>query len=246
MLSLCSGYGGDSARGARSVRSGGFGLRWGVVVRVADRVLVDAARAGDVEAFEVLVRRHQGRVYRVALRLLGSDADAQDAAQETFIRAWRGLGRFRGESAVSTWLYRIVTNRCLNVIAARRPAESLDLGLERFGAVLDPFSQSHLGFRGEHHLAVHARCQTTGVALRHPSRPRSPHPRNVQGSPKSSIDIVLSGVFMLMTLLWLGAYCLIAARAAQTLQRPRMRAALDRITGSVLIALGLRLATEHG
>jgi RNA polymerase sigma-70 factor (ECF subfamily) len=97
-----------------------------VVVRVADRVLVDAARAGDVDAFEVLLRRHEGSVYRVALRLLGSDADAQDATQETFIRAWRGLGRFRGDSAVSTWLYRIVTNRCLNVIAARRPAENLD------------------------------------------------------------------------------------------------------------------------
>ena len=121
-----------AARGLFAV--GGWALRWGVVVRVADRVLVDAARAGDVDAFEVLVRRHQGRVYRVALRLLGSDADAQDAAQETFIRAWRGLGRFRGESDVSTWLYRIVTNRCLNVIAARRSAESLDMELPSVGS----------------------------------------------------------------------------------------------------------------
>jgi RNA polymerase sigma-70 factor (ECF subfamily) len=104
-----------------------------MVVRVADRVLVDAARAGDVDAFEVLVRRHEGRVYRVALRLLGSDADAQDATQETFVRAWRGLGRFRGESAVSTWLYRIVTNRCLNVVAARRPVEGLDPELPSVG-----------------------------------------------------------------------------------------------------------------
>ena len=50
------------------------------------------------------------------------------------MRAWRGLGRFRGESAVSTWLYRIVTNRCLNVIAARRPAETLDLELPSVGS----------------------------------------------------------------------------------------------------------------
>jgi RhtB (resistance to homoserine/threonine) family protein len=57
--------------------------------------------------------------------------------------------------------------------------------------------------------------------------------------------LALGGVFVLMTLLWLGAYCVIAARAAQTLRRPRVRAALDRITGSVLIALGLRLAIEH-
>lgn len=105
----------------------GSALRSGVmVVRVADRVLVDAARAGDVEAFEVLVRRHEDRVYRVAFRLLGSDADAQDATQETFVRAWRGLGRFRGDSAVSTWLYRIVTNRCLNMIAGWRPVASVD------------------------------------------------------------------------------------------------------------------------
>jgi RNA polymerase sigma-70 factor, ECF subfamily len=112
-----------------------WALRSGVmVVRVADRVLVDAARAGDVEAFEVLVRRHEGGVYRVALRLLGSDADAQDATQETFVRAWRGVGRFRGESAVSTWLYRIVTNRCLNMIAAWRPAATLDLELLSVGS----------------------------------------------------------------------------------------------------------------
>lgn len=114
--------------------AGGWAPRWGVmVVWVADRVLVDAARAGDVDAFEVLVRRHEGRVYRVALRLLGSDADAQDATQETFVRAWRGLGRFRGESAISTWLFRIVTNRCLNVIVARRPVEGLDLDLPLVG-----------------------------------------------------------------------------------------------------------------
>jgi RNA polymerase sigma-70 factor, ECF subfamily len=105
-----------------------------MVVRVADHVLVDAARAGDVDAFAVLVRRHQSGVYRVALRLLGSDADAQDATQETFVRAWRGLGRFRGESAVLTWLYRIVTNRCLNVIAARRPVEGLALDLPSMGS----------------------------------------------------------------------------------------------------------------
>jgi RhtB (resistance to homoserine/threonine) family protein len=65
------------------------------------------------------------------------------------------------------------------------------------------------------------------------------------GRPVVLPFLSLGGVFVLMTLLWLGAYCLIAARAAQTLQRPRVRAALDRVTGSVLIALGLRLAIEH-
>ena len=57
--------------------------------------------------------------------------------------------------------------------------------------------------------------------------------------------LALGAVFVLMTVVWLGAYCLVAARAAQTLQRPRVKAALDRVTGVVLIALGLRLAAEH-
>jgi threonine/homoserine/homoserine lactone efflux protein len=57
--------------------------------------------------------------------------------------------------------------------------------------------------------------------------------------------MALGAVFVLMTLLWLCAYCMIAARAAESLRRPRVRAALDRVTGTVLIALGLRLATEH-
>ncbi len=105
-----------------------------MVLRVDDRALVDAARAGDLDAFGILVRRHQATVYRVAVRMLGSDADAQDAAQDAFVQAWRGLERFRGASSVSTWLYRIVTNRCLNVIAAQRPSESIDAELSSSAA----------------------------------------------------------------------------------------------------------------
>jgi RNA polymerase sigma-70 factor (ECF subfamily) len=108
-----------------------------VVVWVEDEVLLGAARAGDEHAFAELVRRHQARVYRVALRMLGSDADAQDAAQETFVSAWRGLPRFRGDSAAATWLYRIVTNRCLNRLASRRPESGVDAD-ELPGEARDP------------------------------------------------------------------------------------------------------------
>lgn len=66
--------------------------------------------------FEELVRRHELSVYRVALRMLGNASDAEDAAQEVFVRAWRGLASFRAESALSTWLYRIATNHCLGVL----------------------------------------------------------------------------------------------------------------------------------
>lgn len=94
--------------------------------QVEDSILVRAAQNGDVDAFEELVRRYQTSIYRVALRMLGSGADAQDAVQETFVRAWRALPRFRHDSAISTWLYRIVTRRALDRIASRRSTGTLD------------------------------------------------------------------------------------------------------------------------
>jgi RNA polymerase sigma-70 factor (ECF subfamily) len=94
--------------------------------QLEDAILVRAAQDGEVDAFEELVRRYQTPVYRVAFRMLGSRADAQDAAQETFVRAWRALPRFRRDSTISTWLYRIVTRRCLDRLAARRVTDTLD------------------------------------------------------------------------------------------------------------------------
>lgn len=85
-----------------------------------------AAERGDLEAFGDLMRRHQGAAYRLALRMTGSDADAQDVVQDAFLRAWRTLGQFRGDSAFSTWMHRIVTNLCLNLLAAR-PAATVPL-----------------------------------------------------------------------------------------------------------------------
>lgn len=75
-----------------------------------DRAAVDDARAGDAGAFEGLVLRYQARIVNYASALVHDAGAAEDVAQETFVRAWRGLGRFRGESAFKTWLYRIATN----------------------------------------------------------------------------------------------------------------------------------------
>ncbi len=71
----------------------------------------DAARAaaGDVDAFERLYRRHVARVHSLCRRMIG-DGEADDVAQEVFVRAWRKLGKFRGESAFGTWLYRLAVN----------------------------------------------------------------------------------------------------------------------------------------
>ncbi len=75
-----------------------------------DRALVAAAVAGDGDAFEALVRRHQTRIVNYAMAIVKDSAEAEDVAQETFIRAYRSLTRFRGDSSFKTWLYTIATN----------------------------------------------------------------------------------------------------------------------------------------
>ncbi len=75
-----------------------------------DRALVDEAKSGSLDAFEGLVRRYQHRVVDYVQAIVRDSGEAEDVAQETFIRAYRSLGRFRGESAFKTWLYTIATN----------------------------------------------------------------------------------------------------------------------------------------
>ena len=96
-----------------------------MVARLSDADLVSRAQAGRLDAFEELVRRHRLAVYRVALRMLGDEGDAEDATQDAFVQAWRKLAGFRADAAFSTWMYRIVTNRCLNMLRARRRTEPL-------------------------------------------------------------------------------------------------------------------------
>ncbi len=88
----------------------------------SDRELAEAARDGDKDAFGVLVRRHQRRVFRLAVHLLRNAAEAEDVTQETFVRAYRALDRFDGRSEPFTWIYRIAVNLALNAIRARRPS----------------------------------------------------------------------------------------------------------------------------
>ncbi len=85
-----------------------------------DRGLVDQARMGDTKAFEALVRRYQRWVFTLALRMVGDRAEAEDLAQEIFLKAYRGLSGFKGTSRFSTWLYSIASHHCLNSLAARR------------------------------------------------------------------------------------------------------------------------------
>lgn len=98
-----------------------------------DARLVEQAVAGDFEAFDRLVARHEQRVYRFALRFLGNIEDAEEVVQETFLSALKGLDRFRRESKFSTWLMRIATNHALKLQRKRRGGPSVPLENEETG-----------------------------------------------------------------------------------------------------------------
>jgi RNA polymerase sigma-70 factor (ECF subfamily) len=127
--------------------SAGAALGWRGADRASldDHELVRRARTGDADAFEELVRRHAGPIYRLLVRLLGDPTAAEDVTQETFIGAWRSLPRFRGEAKFSTWLFRIAVNKGNTFLSreARRRLVPLheaaghvpDLGAEPFQLV---------------------------------------------------------------------------------------------------------------
>lgn len=90
-------------------------------VRDPDTHLIERARAGDTEAVTELYRRHERRVYNLALRTLGNPWDAADVAQEAFIKAFRNLDSFKGDARFSTWLHRIVVNAAYDHLRRQRP-----------------------------------------------------------------------------------------------------------------------------
>lgn len=106
--------------------------------RSSDQVLVERVQAGDMRAFDLLVLKYQQRIFNLVSRYVREPADVLDVSQESFIKAYRALPRFRGDSAFYTWLYRIAINTAKNHLSAqsRRSAEShveID-GLEQLDA----------------------------------------------------------------------------------------------------------------
>jgi RNA polymerase sigma-70 factor (ECF subfamily) len=87
---------------------------------MSDGEIIARVRAGDSGAFADLVRRHQDRVYGMALRATGRPEDAEDLAQEVFLSAFRGLEGFKGDAQFTTWLYRIAWNRCADWLRKNR------------------------------------------------------------------------------------------------------------------------------
>jgi RNA polymerase sigma-70 factor (ECF subfamily) len=91
----------------------------------AEAQLVDGCRRGDREAQAALYRQYRVRVYNVVLRICG-EQDADELSQETFIKIFRGIARFRGESALSTWIYRLAVNAALSHVTRRPKERSLE------------------------------------------------------------------------------------------------------------------------
>lgn len=85
-----------------------------------DAVLVQRSQAGDLAAFDLLIRRHQERVYATVYHMTANNEDAADLTQETFIKAYNALQGFKGDCAFFTWIYRIAVNRTLNHLKQRR------------------------------------------------------------------------------------------------------------------------------
>lgn len=105
--------------------------------------LVEACRRGDAEAFEQLVRATQRPVYTLVLRIVGNHDDAADVAQEVYVKVWRGIRHFRGDSAFSSWLYRVATNAAVESLRKRgRLAEPVEP--ERLAAVEVPVREAPL------------------------------------------------------------------------------------------------------
>ena len=154
-----------------------------------EKQIIQDVLAGRTEAFAALVRAHQAKVLSLCLSLLRDRAEAEDAAQDVFLRAYRSLKDFRADSSFSTWIYRISYRRCLDLIKARkvRRAESLDAllagggekavetgraepeaddeTLERILSALPPEYRMVLTFREVQGLAYDEIARATGASL---------------------------------------------------------------------------------
>jgi RNA polymerase sigma-70 factor, ECF subfamily len=107
-------------------------------VEIEFRELLQRARSGDLEAFEQIILRHQASVFRTALRLLNSPEDAEDAAQEVFLRLHKHLGKFDAEREFAPWLYRVTVNVCFS---ARRRQRGEEIG-EMTSSEPDPYHRA--------------------------------------------------------------------------------------------------------
>jgi len=91
-----------------------------ILMKTKENVLIEISKKGDISAFEELIETYQNKVFNIAYSMLNNYEDANDVAQEVFIRVYKSIKNFKGESSFSTWLYRITTNVCLDELRKRK------------------------------------------------------------------------------------------------------------------------------
>lgn len=92
-----------------------------------EKMLIKKSKAGDIESFEILISSYDKKAYNIAFRMMGNEEDAKDMAQEAMLRVYRAIKGFREQSSFSTWLYRIVTNVCLDELRRRKKESTISL-----------------------------------------------------------------------------------------------------------------------
>ena len=142
---------GASSHDTAAVRAASAGATAVDLRDLDDAALVRAFQAGTREAFDVIVERHRRTVYLLCHRFVHNHEDAADLAQDVFVRAFKGLGRFKGDAALSTWLHRIAVNAGLNRVAVKRPVEApIEAAVDIDTRAADPLDEVLRGERAEH------------------------------------------------------------------------------------------------
>lgn len=98
-----------------------------------EKTVILAVKAGDTEAYGQIVQAYEKQIYNLCLRMVSDPADAEDLAQEAFVKAWHGLEFYKFEAAFSTWLYRLTTNLCIDFLRKKKRRPSVSMTVEEDG-----------------------------------------------------------------------------------------------------------------
>ena len=159
----------------------------------AKDTLIQQAAAGDASAFEALMAPYEQQFYSLCLRIAGNREDALDCAQEAMLRIWRSLPKYRYQSALTTWCYRIATNTCLDLLRRQkyRPSVSLDqMTDEGFSPAEDEEHESNPEANFE--LSARKRALTEAIAALPPNLRAALVLRDVEGLPYDEISEILA------------------------------------------------------